>query len=250
MLDNQTIDKMNEMLLTTMAKHYRLQAADPAIEALGFDERLGLLVDAEWTSRKTNRQKKLLQGAKLAYYDATLEGIEYLEDRKLDRAKITKFGTCNYIDECRNIVILGATGCGKTYVANALGAAACRKFYSVKYIRLSELVAELSFARATSVYKNVLKRYKQVKLLIIDDWLLYPLSATDGRELLEIIEARYKKGSTIFCSQIDIGGWIDNLGGESVVAEAICDRIAPESHKIVMSGTDSMRKRHGLPEEE
>jgi len=248
MLNNQTIEKLIEMLLTTMARNYKLQAEDSSFEALGFDERFGLLVDQEWISRKNNRQKKLLQNAKFPFYDACIEGIEYLPDRQLDNAKITKLSTCNYINECRNIVIVGATGSGKTYIANAFGTAACRNFYSVKYFRLSELVAELQLARTENNYSKKLKRLKQIKLLILDDWLLYPLNVTEARDLLEIVESRYKKGSIIFCSQVDVGGWHQNLG-ESVVADAILDRIAHESYKIVVAGNDSMRKRKGLKED-
>ena len=249
MLNNQTMGKLTEMLLTTMARNYKLQSEDAAFESLGFDERFGLLVDQEWTSRKNNRQKKLLQNAKFPFYDASIEGIEYLPDRQLDKAKITKLSSCNYITEFRNIVIVGATGSGKTYIANAFGTAACRNFYSVKYYRLSEFVAELQLAKNEKTYLKKLRRLKLVKLLILDDWLLYPLNAAEARDVLEIVEARYKKGSIIFCSQVDVGGWHQNLGSESVIADAILDRIAHESYKIVVAGNDSMRKRKGLQED-
>jgi len=113
---------------------------------------------------------------------------------------------------------------------------------------LPELLAELTLSKSNGTYKTLLKKFKQVSLLILDDWLIYPLKDAEAHDVLEIVEARYKKGSTIFCSQVDVAGWHESLG-ESIVADAICDRIAHESYRIVIGGNDSMRKRKGLVEE-
>jgi len=248
MLNNSTIEKLNEMHITAMAKAFKAQCEDSAVQALSFDDRFGLLVDSEWTSRKNNRLKRLIWAANFPFTDACLENVEYLPDRGLDRVKITKYGTCGYIESCNNLIIMGATGGGKTYLASAFGMAACRNFFTVKYIRLPELLAEIAMSKADGNYKNVMKRYKLVRLLIIDDWLIFPLKDTEAHDVLEIAEARYKKGSTIFCSQMDIGGWHEKFG-ESVIADAVCDRIAHESYKITIGGLDSMRKRKGLQPE-
>jgi len=152
---------------------------------------------------------------------------------------------CGYIKDCRNIIILGATGSGKTYISNALGVAANRKFYSSRYIRLPELLMELAFGREDGSYKKLVKGLKAVDLLILDEWLLYPLKEADTRELLEIAEARCKNASTIFCSQMDIPGWHNRIG-EPTLADAICDRIVHNSYKIIVKGDESMRQRKSL----
>jgi DNA replication protein DnaC len=176
-----------------------------------------------------------------------VEDIEYHSDRGLDKAFMMRLSTCAYIKEFRNIILLGATGSGKTYWSNALGIKACREFLTVKYIRLPELLGELAIARAEGNYRKVLKAYKNVHLLILDEWLLYPLKESESLDLLEIAEARYKKGSTIFCSQFEIAGWHQKLGA-TAMADSVCDRIVHDSYTIIVKGNDSMRKRKGLNE--
>jgi len=245
MLDNNTVSKLNEMRLGVMASAFRQQLDDKALSELSFEERFGLLVDTEWTNRKNNRLARLIRNADFACPGASLEDVEYHADRKLDKAFITRLGSCNYIGEFRNIIILGATGSGKTYLASAFGMTACRNFFSVRYVRLPDLLGELSIARAEGTYRKAIKQYKQVKLLILDEWLLYPLKESEARDLLEIAEGRYKKGSTIFCSQFDVGGWHQKIG-EPTLADAICDRIVHDSYTIIINGNDSMRKRKGI----
>jgi len=206
---------------------------------------LALLSTLKWATRKSNRLTRLIKTAGYACTDACLEDIEYHRDRGLDKALITRLGTCAYIQEHRNIIILGASGSGKTYLANALGMKANREFIKVRYIRLPDLLAELAIAHAEGNYSKVFKAYRQVGLLILDEWLLFALKESESRDLLEIVEARYKKGSTIFCSQFDLPGWHLKLG-DATMADAICDRIAHESYTIIINGDESMRKRKGL----
>lgn len=203
MLDNNTISKLHEMNLSIMAAAFQNQLGKSSIAEMSFEERFGLMVDAEWTARKNNRMKRLIRNADYALPNACLEDIEYHADRRLDKTLIGRLSSCNYVQECHNVIILGATGSGKTFVSNALGMTANRNFYTVRYVRLPDLLADLTIARAEGNYRKIMKDYKQVKLLILDEWLLYPLKESEARDLLEIAESRYKKASTIFCSQYD-----------------------------------------------
>ena len=250
MLDNNTISKLREMKMGVMASALSDQLSNNAMRELSFEERIGLIVDAEWTARQNNRLTRLVLNAGFSVPEASLEDIEYHPDRELDKALITRLGTCNFVEEHHNIIIMGASGSGKSYLANAFGVTAARKLHTVRYVRLPDLLGELAIARAEGMYRKVIKAYKQVKLLILDEWLLYSLRDTEARDLLEIAEARYKKASTIFCSQFDVGGWHQKIG-ETTLADAICDRIVHDSYRIVIAEHNredsvSMRQRKGL----
>jgi DNA replication protein DnaC len=245
MLDNNTAGKLREMRLGVMAASFHNQLESREFIDMAFEERFGLLVDAEWSARKSNKLDRLIRDAGYSIPEACLEDVEYHADRKLDRSMIARLGTCGYIADRHNIIILGATGSGKTYLANAFGMAASRNFFSVRYVRLPDLLAEVAIARAEGQYRKVIKPYRRADLLILDEWLLYPLRDNDARELLEIAEARYKTASTVFCSQHDIDGW-HGMIGDPTLADAICDRIAHDSYTILIEGDDSMRKRKGI----
>ena len=245
MLTNTTAEKLREMHLNIMAGAFTRQLDDASMKELPFEDRFGLIVDAEWATRKSKRLTRLIRNAGYVYPNACLEDIEYRADRGLDKELITRLSTCTYIKEHHNVIVLGATGSGKTYLANALGMTASRGFYIVRYIRLPDLLGELALARAENKYRNAMKAYKSVNLLILDEWLLYPLKDIEARDLLEIAEGRYKRGSTIFCSQFDVVGWHQKIG-DVTMADAVCDRIVHDSYTIVIKGDDSMRKHKGL----
>lgn len=246
MLTNETISKLQDMRLAAMARQFKEQLNDPQLGALSFEDRFGILVDAEWTNRKNNHLKSLIKNAAYAMPGASVEDIEYLPERKLDKSQILRLASCAYIHENHNIILLGATGSGKTYLACALGKAANRSFYSSRYIRLPDLLVELAVARGDGTYRDYMKKMKKVKLLILDEWLLYPLKENEARDVLELIEARSKRFSTIFCSQLDLPGWHQNLY-DPPLSDAICDRIVHDSYVIRIEG-DSMRKRKGIME--
>ena len=206
MVNEATMDKLREMQLDTMAQAFRAQESDPALASLSFADRLGLLVDAEWSARRSRKLTRLIRGAQLHFPNACVEDIEYHADRKLDPALIAKLSTCTYIADRHNIIILGASGAGKTYMACAFGIAACKNFLRVKYVRLPDLLNDLAIARNIGTYKKFMTGYKRVELLILDEWLLHKLKEPEARDLLEIVEARHQKGSTIFLSQFAPAG--------------------------------------------
>ncbi|MDD5703525.1 MAG: IS21-like element helper ATPase IstB [Dehalococcoidales bacterium] len=248
MTNEETIGKLIEMRLTAMANAFREQMNTPDMVSLSFEERLGLLTDIEWTSRKNNRLKKLIHTAGFDQPQAHIADINYMAQRKLDQALIARLAACTYIDEKHNVIIMGATGSGKSYFGCALGMEACKRFYSVRYIRLPDLLTDLAIARGEGTIKKVLGQYQKVNLLILDEWMLVSLKESEARDLLEIIHSRHKKASTIFCSQFAPAGWHAKIG-EATLADAILDRIVYDSYIIeIHSDGDepSMREVYGI----
>ncbi|RKL61262.1 AAA family ATPase [Thermoanaerobacteraceae bacterium SP2] len=247
MTNQTTINKLIEMRLTAMADAYRMQLKEHSLDHLSFEERLGLLVDIEYTSRKNNRLKRLIRNANFDQSYACIADINYSAGRKLDKALIDRLATCTFITDKHNIIIMGASGAGKSYLTCAFGMEACKQYYTVKYVRLPELLTDLAIARGEGVYKKVLSQYRKVDLLILDEWMLVSLTETEARDLLELIHARHKRASTIFCSQFSPAGWHSKIG-EATLADAILDRIVHDSYTIeIGDGSDrSMREVYGI----
>ena len=205
-MNQQTVDMLTDMKLSAMAAEFTAQLQDPSFRTLSFEERFSMAVTAEWNRRQTNKVERLIKKAHFSDPFATMEGIEYYEDRKLDKSQLLRLSTCKYVDEWHHVIMEGASGNGKTYIACALGNAACRRMKTVRYIRMPELLDELNIARSNGSLKKLMKTYKKVELLILDEWLIRPLTPQEAYNLLEIVEARCKR-SMLFCTQYQPEGW-------------------------------------------
>ena len=248
MTNQSTIDKLIEMRLTAMADAFRSQLDDPKFKEISFEDQFGMLIDIEYSSRKSNRLRRLIKNAGFDQPEANTIDINYSSGRKLNKEMIHRLATCEYISEHRNLFITGATGCGKTYMACAFGMEACKQYYNTRYIRLPDLL----IARTDGNYKKVMAKYANPVVLILDEWLLLKPTDTEQRDIFELLHRRRKKSSTIFCSQYGFEEWYDQLGGDaSPLADAIIDRIAHDSYRINITSIDtahdiSMREVYGL----
>ena len=240
------------MRMTAMANALVIQAEDHKVKDMTFSERLGMLVDIEYSSRKSNRLKRLIKAAEFDQPEACVMDINYQSGRKLNKDLILRLATCEYITEYHNVFITGATGSGKSYLACALGMEACKQFYKTKYVRMPDLLLDLKMAREDNTYKKVMGKYANPTLLILDEWLLLTPTEDEMIDIMELLHRRRKKSSTIFCSQYRSEGWYEQLGGAaSPLADAIIDRIIHDGYIINIESIDpkkdiSMREVYGL----
>ena len=235
MLHEPTAEKLAELRLHALSRAWQEQAADASMHDLAFDERLALLVEAEWMDRQNKRLTRSLKEAKLRISTACIEDIEFDAVRKLDRKKIRELSNCRWVDDHQNVIVTGKTGVGKSYLACALAQQACRKGYRAIYRRTSRLFDELRLAHADGTYPRLLARLARADVLVIDDWGLAALNDGERRDLLEIMEDRYALKSTIWTSQLPVDAWHDHIG-DPTVADAICDRVVHNAHRIVLNG--------------
>jgi DNA replication protein DnaC len=239
MLNNTTINQLHDLRLTVMAAKLREQQEQPDIASLSFEERLGLLVEAEWFSRRTKRIDKLTAQAGFRF-DASLEDIDYQGKHGITKPDILRLSTGNYLKKYLNILVSGPTGVGKTYLVCALGRTACTQGIPVLYTRLPDLFLRLSQAQLDGHYASVREKLSKTPLLILDDWGLRKFTLEETHEIMELVERRYDRAATIISGQLPVSAWHD-LFPDPTLADAILDRVIHNAYKYNISG-DSMRK--------
>ncbi|HET9933374.1 MAG TPA: IS21-like element helper ATPase IstB [Polyangiaceae bacterium] len=225
-----------------MAEAFRQLLASPPEQQLSWEEKLGLLIDREWTDRENRRLARRLREAHLGVR-ASLEDVVCEPGRGIDKPQLRQLGSCQWVKAHQNVILLGPTGVGKSYLASALAEAACRRGARAFFMRVPRLTEELAVARASGAYGATLARFAKADVLVLDDFLLAPMKDSERRDLLEVLEDRYDKSSTIITSQLPTKTWHEALG-DPTIADAICDRLVHNAHVVTLRG-HSMRRRKG-----
>ena len=241
MLMEQTLSTLKALRLPGMATAFEEQQANAAVASLSFDDRFSLLVDREQTWRENRRLTRLLREAKLKSSQACVEDIRYGGGRKLDKSLMAQLSSCQWIRSHQNLVLTGATGCGKTWLACAFGNAACRQGLSAVYVRTPRLLEELRIAHGDGSFGKRLSALAKTDLLILDDWGLAPLNQGERNDLLEVIDDRVGTRATLITSQLPTEHWHAYLN-DPTLADAILDRVLHAAHKVALSG-ESLRKQ-------
>ena len=239
MLLQQTIDRLHDLRLTGMAQALEDQRGQPDLSDLAFEDRLALLLERETTARADRRLTRLLQIAKLRL-PAMVEDIDFKTPRGLDRSVVLHLAGCDWVRHHQVMLLVGATGTGKTYLGCAFGHSACRQGLSVRYLRLPRLLNDLALAKADGSYGKLLTSLAKTDLLIIDDWGLAPLGDRERRDLLEVIEDRDGRKATLITSQLPVEHWHE-LIGDPTFGDAILDRLVHGAHRMTLKGR-SMRR--------
>jgi DNA replication protein DnaC len=242
MLNSPTEQKLEALGLRGMHAAWQQQQRDSQYAGLGFDERFGMLVDAEAIERENHRLARLLRDARLKLSHACIEDIDYAPRREIDRSQIRQLATCRWVREHHNVIVTGAAGTGKSYVACALAQQACRQGLRTIYRRVPRLFHELTLAHADGSYGKLLARFARLDVLILDDWAIAPFQDQERRDLLEILEDRYGVRSTIITSQLPTKNWHAHIG-DPTVADAICDRVLHNAHRIVLKGPSRRKEQ-------
>lgn len=241
----ETIEKLIQLKLPHMAHALREQLDRGAGSGLTLDECVGLMVDREWTEQENRRVSRRIKDAKLGM-PACLEDLWCDPARGLDKAALRSLGTCGWVRAKQNVIVIGMTGTGKSYVGAALAEAACRRGYRALRARVPRLLGELAVARADGSYSATLSRLAKLDVLVLDDLLIAPLKDSERRDLLEVLEDRYGQRSTVVTSQVPTKTWHEMLA-DPTVADAICDRLVHNAHVLSLKGP-SIRKKKGLEE--
>jgi len=241
MLTQQTLTRLHGLKLDGMARAFEEQIAQPASHALSFEERFGMIVDREVSWRDTRRLERLLKLAHLKYPGACLEDLDTRTARGLDQRLVVNLASCDWVRSGQSIILTGATGLGKSWMACALGNAACRQGFSALYVRFSRLLEELRIAHGDGSFSRRLAQLAKTDVLIADDFALAPIGQAERSDLLEVLDDRTTGKSTIITSQLPVEHWHEYLA-EPTLADAILDRVVHQSHRIALRG-ESLRKK-------
>ncbi len=236
-----TMQKLEEMRLSGFARIYRQMQETGMNKDFTIDEIIAHLVQAEWDDRYNRRLERLLVKAKFRY-QATMEQVDYIAKRKLDKVLMLRLSSCEWINRKQNVIISGSTGLGKSFLASALGHQACQQGFKVYYRNCSKIFDELKIAKADGSYIKEINKIEKLDLLILDDFGLKPLDNNQRLMLLELLEDRHGKRSTIITSQLPVKSWYDVIG-EPTIADAILDRLVHSSHRIELDG-DTLREKY------
>ena len=243
MLNQPTIEKLRALKLTGMANAFQEQLTKP-LPDIDFETRLGMLVDQEWLVKENRRLQRRLSQAKLQQ-SACIEDIDYEKPRGLVKAKLLELSRSQWLQQHFNLIITGPTGCGKTYVACAIAHRACLDGFTSRYYRLPRLWEELRIAKANGTYTNWLTQLAKIDLLILDDWGLVTPDIERRQDLLEILDDRYQKKSTIVTSQLPTTHWYEHLN-DATLADAILDRLLHNANRIELKGESMRKNQKGL----
>ena len=245
----QTSQWLKALYLSAMNKAYLAQRELPASNALGFDQRFALLVQAEWESRRESKLARLLKAACLRDKGACLEELDFLSGRNLDKELVANLGGCRWIRKGHNLLVSGPCGTGKTYLASAFGNAACRQGYSVRCFRLPRLLVDLQIGRGDGSWEKILRELKKPDLLILDDFGLAPLEAIHCRDFLEVVEDRHGSASTIIASQLPVSSW-HAIFADATIADAVLDRLLQGAHRFELKGPSLRQRTHASAQED
>ena len=244
MVIQPALDKLTDMRLGGLRRAVEDQLENPKYAELSFEERLGLLIDIEWTRRREAALVRRLKAARFRQR-ATIEELEFSARRGLDRAQVLSLAQAQWVRSGLNAIVIGPTGVGKTYLASALGNAACRQGFTVRYERLSRLVHEIALAHADGSWERLLRRLSRVQLLILDDWLRDPLAPREARDIVDLLDDRYGERATLVATQLPVAEWHAQLPDPSL-ADAILDRLVHNAHRIDMEGESQRKTRSPL----
>jgi len=241
MLTQPLLEKLDKLRLFGFRQALEEQRNHPQYAELSFEERLGLLIDIETTRRENNHLLTRLKAARFPL-QATLEDLDLSAQRGLKRTQVLELAQAAWVGRHLNLLILGATGVGKTYLACALGRAACEAEFNVRYQRTSRLLLTLELAQADGSYPQFLRSLSRIHLLILDDWLRDPLSRSQARDLLEILDDRYGRSATLISTQVPVTDWHARIP-DPTISDAVLDRLIHNAYRLELKG-DSMRKVH------